>query len=455
MTILCEEDWRERIRRHEERVEGFVSSRLERASRHERHPVEDFLFEYYSYRPAQLRRWHPGVGVVLAGPGAEEFLARKDYARLPEGVAVAPVADTRRVAFTWIRDLLVRTAERSPNFGCHGLHEWAMVYRSDEIRHAAWPLRLGADELAAFVESHGVRCSHYDAFRFFTPAARPLNRLQPTRETTPDFEQPGCLHANMDLYKWAYKLAPFTPSELVADAFELARDIRELDMRASPYDLRAIGREPVRIETEAGRAEYEREQRGFAARAVPLRKKLVGVCNAVLGAARGVLAFAALALAMSSCATKPVPEDGEPLVSAMSQRLAMAAPVAWTKQANGWAVRDPAREQSVIDRAVNRAEMSGLDGPAVAAFLRAQIDASCLEQERWIRRWSAGEPTPPGEPPTIDELRRRIDSITARMIAEWAGVLSNLPRSAVRARLVADGFSPAAASAASRTFSGR
>lgn len=42
---------------------------------------------------------------------------------------------------------------------------------------------------------------------------------------------------NMDLYKWAYKLSPLVPSELVADCFALAREIRTLDMRASPYDL--------------------------------------------------------------------------------------------------------------------------------------------------------------------------------------------------------------------------
>ena len=47
----------------------------------------------------------------------------------------------------------------------------------------------------------------------------------------------------MDLYKWAYKLSPATPGELVADCFELAADIRELDMRASPYDLRDHGYE--------------------------------------------------------------------------------------------------------------------------------------------------------------------------------------------------------------------
>ena len=99
--------------------------------------------------------------------------------------------------------------------------------------------------------------------------------LQPTREAQSDNEQPGCLHANMDLYKWAYKLLPIVHSELVADCFELAREIRVLDMRASPYDLGALGLEPVPIETPAGRLEYVREQRDFADRAALLRQRLI------------------------------------------------------------------------------------------------------------------------------------------------------------------------------------
>jgi hypothetical protein len=86
----------------------------------------------------------------------------------------------------------------------------------------------------------------------------------------------------MDLYKWAFKLAPFTPGELMADCFELARDIREIDMRASPYDLRALGFEPIPIETPAGRADYETHQRAFAARGEPLRAQLIAVCDRLL-----------------------------------------------------------------------------------------------------------------------------------------------------------------------------
>ncbi len=95
--------------------------------------------------------------------------------------------------------------------------------------------RRGTDDV---VESHRITCTHFDAFRFFTDEARPLNLLQPTREVSSSSnEQPGCLHASMDVYKWAYKLAPLTPSELVADCFELARDVRQVDMQAAPYDL--------------------------------------------------------------------------------------------------------------------------------------------------------------------------------------------------------------------------
>jgi hypothetical protein len=161
-----------------------------------------------------------------------------------------------------------------------------MVYRQtpDEVRHNAWPLRFAPDELARVVEAAPVTCTHFDAFRFFTAPARPLNKLTPTRADTAQLEQRGCLHANMDLYKWAFKLAPFTPAELIADGFELARDVREVDMRASPYDLRALGFTPIAIETPEGRADYERHQRAFAARGEPLRTRLIALCDRLLAA---------------------------------------------------------------------------------------------------------------------------------------------------------------------------
>jgi hypothetical protein len=87
-------------------------------------------------------------------------------------------------------------------------------------------------------------------------------------------DQPGCLHVNMDLYKWAYKFSPWVSSELIWDCFCLAARTREIDMRASPYDLRSQGFAPIRIETAEGRKEYEGEQRAILSAAVPLRKRL-------------------------------------------------------------------------------------------------------------------------------------------------------------------------------------
>ncbi len=238
----------------------------------------DFLFTYYSHRPQRLEQWHPGPGVVLRG-GAD-YLDRPGYVRDGgDGVRLDPATLPRLAATaTFVAELLAATAARSPRLGCFGLHEWAMVYRSPAPRHTTVPLRLGSAGTDAVVESLPVHCTHHDAYRFFTAAAQPLNAVTPGRADQVEHEQPGCLHATMDLYKWAYKLAPAVPGELMADCFELAVAVRELDMRASPYDLTDHGYTPVRIETPAGRAAYARAQLAFAHRAAPLRGRLLDLC---------------------------------------------------------------------------------------------------------------------------------------------------------------------------------
>jgi len=281
VEALPELEWRARAAAHRERVRRFTGPHRERKRRGDAHPVLDFLFTYYSHRPARLEEWHPGPGVVLLG-GAE-YLGRPGYVADAGGVRLDP-STLPRLAPTarFVRTLLTATAARPPRLSCFGLHEWAMVYRSPTPRHAAVPLRLGAAGTDAVVEALPVHCTHHDAFRFFTPAARPRNAVAPARADQVEHEQPGCLHATMDLYKWAYKLFPATPADLVAECFELAADVRELDMRASPYDLAALGYPPVPIETAAGRAAYARAQAAFARRAAPLRERLVDVCSALL-----------------------------------------------------------------------------------------------------------------------------------------------------------------------------
>ena len=298
--VLSREQWTRRERAHQDRVSRWTEPFLERRSRGEKHPVEDFLFTYYTLSPAQFTRWHPGPGVVLLDaperadwkfyrPATVAELAVPGAWEAASGVVVDADAflAKRETAVKFTREILANTAAKSGTFDCFGLHEWAMAYRAEEngVRHENAALRLGASGTDAVVEGHRIRCSHFDAFRFFQPQAVERNELQPTREAQRTMEQPGCLHASMDLYKWAYKLLPAVDSELLADCFELAWDVRVTDMEASPYDLADWGYEPVRIETTEGKAEYVRRQRAFAARGTALRQRLVAATDRILAAA--------------------------------------------------------------------------------------------------------------------------------------------------------------------------
>jgi hypothetical protein len=252
---------------HRARLAPYVEPHLVRRREGVKHPVHDFLFTYYSFSPAKLMTWHPG----WPESGTPEQVAR-----------LGPVIRT-------IRTLLLATMSRPAYTGCFGLHEWAMVHGTDDTRHD-WPLRLGAVGTDAVVENHRIACSHFDAFRFFTTTAAPLNTLSPARDDRTAYEQPGCLHATMDLYgKIAVRLLPLICSDLVADAFELAWDVRTMDMRAAPYDFTGLKLDPtgeiwspVKVETPAGKRAYVDAQRQFAARAAPIRQRLREECERLL-----------------------------------------------------------------------------------------------------------------------------------------------------------------------------
>lgn len=279
--VAASSEWEPLAAAHAARADSLTAGHRERTERGESHAIEDFLYDYYSTRPSLLRRWHPGPGIVLAdAPDHATWKYYRTDAGLTRMDAAAFMA-ARGAAVDWIERLLTATAGRQPRLGCFGLHEWAMAYRAGaELRHPL-PLRLGQAGTDAVVESHPIACSHIDAFRFFTPEAVPLNLLQPTRDTQVEFEQPGCLHATMDLYKWAARLAPAVPSELALDAFELALEVRRVDMRASPYDVSGFGLAAIAIETPTGKREYADHQRDFAERGGLLRERLLAAIAAL------------------------------------------------------------------------------------------------------------------------------------------------------------------------------
>ena len=286
---LVTADWQDREAAHRRRADEFLEPHLARRRAGLSHPVFDFLFSYYSLRPRQLRVWHPGYGVVLAGASAQRYLRRTGYTRHPDGVTVSgDHLHARLSAVSFIADLLRATASRPARFNCFGLHEWAMVYQAPTVRHSGVALRLGRAETDAVVESMPLRCSHFDAYRFFTEPAARRNAQHLTRRSQTATEQPGCLHAGMDLYKWATKLGPLVDSAVVLDCLELAAQARILDMQASPYDLRDFGFEAIAVETPEGRRDYARAQEALSARATPLRVRLLERCTALQDAAAGI-----------------------------------------------------------------------------------------------------------------------------------------------------------------------
>ena len=158
---------------HEERADALTAAHRQRKQRGEKHAVEDFLFTYYPFSPARLRRWHPGwrVGYEASADldadgnpviaDVDEAGRRSWYVESPGPKAVrrADVARylaERASAFSFMTRLLRASTltRRRPEFGCFGLHEWAMVHRVPEggQRHEDLPLRLTPAETDAVVE---------------------------------------------------------------------------------------------------------------------------------------------------------------------------------------------------------------------------------------------------------------------------------------------------------------
>ena len=139
---------------------------------------------------------------------------------------VSPPSDyftkKRRKYLLNTRNMLVKIHSRPPLMNCFGLHEWAMLYRSsmnnnnvNQGIHSSefqpvklskfqqLPLRVSDEVIAEVVEKSTLRCTHYDAFRFFTSDSKPLNTISPPpkRDTVAQNDQPGCIHVTMDLFK--------------------------------------------------------------------------------------------------------------------------------------------------------------------------------------------------------------------------------------------------------------
>ncbi|WP_124053886.1 3-methyladenine DNA glycosylase [Arcanobacterium ihumii] len=297
MKILPVEDWTNRWNHHVREADARTAPHIQRRERGEKHPLEDFLWEYYPLRAGRFRTWYPGIdddgAVGLERPSsclveaciywnklAHSRWFRTDDDALTCYLNVPAFVEYRHHGINFLRKLLTKLQNTTPVFGCLGWHEWAMAYKVDELRHSL-PLRLGQDRTNAIVEQAHIRCTHFDAYQFFSPQAIDLNMVRPTYETVLDYEQPGCIHVNMDLLRACIQLGPLIPGELLLESYDLARRARTIDMAASPYNCEAIGLKPILIETTEGKAEYIRAQQELAETARPIRAKVLDILSSV------------------------------------------------------------------------------------------------------------------------------------------------------------------------------
>jgi hypothetical protein len=291
------------VQQHGDRIAHLLCDTL---YKDKQHPIFNFMMQYFHVSMKRLFIYSPGIGVDVSDE--LDYIHRhpelSKYLRLDGRQArlvPPPLTPEKVVALRNTLTLLKNTASKAPMLSCYGLHEWAMLYRDDGNSgggvhaHQSLPLRVSHATIREAVVGR-LRCSHFDAVRHFAPAARPLNTAltTPTRANQHLTDQPGCVHVSMDLFKWAVKLFPFIESGVIADALAVALQAREVDMRASPYDLTAYRNgqlggtfrsDPICVETPEGRRQYAVEQRMLFDQAAPVRAQLVAAYEAVLAAA--------------------------------------------------------------------------------------------------------------------------------------------------------------------------
>ncbi|MFN3601554.1 MAG: hypothetical protein ACK4UY_09225 [Dietzia sp.] len=280
-VLVPERLWRELELRHTDAVDLLTADHLARRRRGEPHPVADFLFTYYRTSVATVRRWHPGPGMILENSHQTERAEWRHYERASlrgrSGLIVDPVSVLSRCGrrISRAREVVEATASRPGATRCFGLHEWAMLYGTGDhsVRHRQVPLRVSHARIDEVVDQSRLRCTHFDAFRFFTDAAVPLNQDVLTRDGQVRNDQPACLHAGMDLYSHVAAMEAGAPGELLVDTLVAAFHAREVDMRSSPYDLSAWGLDPIPVETPEGRATFVAHQRGWIRRSQGLRAR--------------------------------------------------------------------------------------------------------------------------------------------------------------------------------------
>ncbi|WP_310630112.1 chorismate mutase [Paraburkholderia sp.] len=108
------------------------------------------------------------------------------------------------------------------------------------------------------------------------------------------------------------------------------------------------------------------------------------------------------------------------LVALVSQRLALAEPVAHWKWINHKAITDTPRENALLADVQKRAAAAGVDPAFARAFFRDQIDASTDVQNALFATWRSSQPPAEPAPDLATVTRPQLDRLTGQLIGALA-----------------------------------
>lgn len=129
-------------------------------------------------------------------------------------------------------------------------------------------------------------------------------------------------------------------------------------------------------------------------------------------------AVATVALTPGVAHAAPSPLD--PLVSAATQRLQTADPVAAVKWITHGNIEDPARVQQVLDSVTVAAGARGIDAGYVTRIFTDQVHATEAVEYRRFAEWKLDPAAAPTSAPDLSSSRARIDTLNTAIVAELA-----------------------------------
>jgi chorismate mutase len=121
-------------------------------------------------------------------------------------------------------------------------------------------------------------------------------------------------------------------------------------------------------------------------------------------------------------ATAPAHADGDDtaftnLIALVSQRLALAEPVARYKWARHEPITDEPRENALLKQVAQKAQAAQIDPDFARQFFRDQIDASKDVQNALFANWRAVKAAPESTPPDLaSDTRPKLDRLTQSLM---------------------------------------